>query len=1037
MYGKATAVPFANATQLTIHLWLKIVVGAASQVIFETSTNYGVGNSLVLYWDQPTHRLVFGAHDAVGYSLRLSAVGAVDTVSWVRVTMVLDQTLASLQTALYLNGSASGTIQSTDSHCLAGIATDDLYIGMRGAATFPFTGNVVVDRITIGKAYSAAEVLSEYQTGRYPTGGTILANYAWNPNTSFTSIVDSGTGAKNIALTNSPVWTTDTPSQARPQIRNIPYSLRTVAAGDVGNGGVRVTDSPALRGSTFSLEFYVNLPAAAGTYETLFLKSSSGAGWSTDGWAITRSPGQLGFIFWVNSWPNGPSINIHPGWNHIVCTYAAKVLSIYRDGALLARTTVASDMVIATADLLFGWSGSVYYHFGGSLAAVRYYNRNLTPAEIRSVYLTGRPVTANLVASWDGVEGSGTALSDSAGGYTGVVAPTLAIWNNDTPSHPRVQDNEVPSTISGVQLWCRADRGLTIVNGTVASWADLSGHTGRALTQATVANQPRVVVGAAGQPAVLFDGVNDYLQAAFTLVQPSTVFIVYRHVTIGTAGKDGVFDGTTDTTMFMSSYNVPPKESKLYAGSPFTSAAPIIAEGSYAHAVLTFNGVSSKIRVNGVDVVSSGTGASAGQGFTLGGNALGTRTTNIEVCEVIVTSTVPSAAEIAALEAYFNNRYNTVLSVDFTSQTPGALTTLPGSLVLTRAAGTAASETVQTGTSTVVTAGMGANIARVGRRLDTDKAGLVLEETRINNMIWSRLPNNAGLTAGSLDSYPTTNNAQPDGGTAGVEVVVTSVGFSRYRSLGAISGTYTASEWVLKGPGAGTYQLTNQETALPNTPPSTSTAGTAATAYARVMTTTVLAGGGAYLVPQDARNEVTIGGVAAANKDAVIDMMQWESGKWASEFIYSVGADSTRQPERLYHPSAASLILGGRLAISFTLRPKSTAANFTAASRLWTSGADYAEISTAGVLTISIGGVTNTTSAIVWAQYDTLDIYVAAGGSQATQVWYRVNNGATQAPGIAGAVLGNVSTASTTIDLLCNGTANQFSAWITNITVWR
>ena len=418
MYGKATAVPFANATQLTIHLWLKIVVGAASQVIFETSTNYGVGNSLVLYWDQPTHRLVFGAHDAVGYSLRLSAVGAVDTVSWVRVTMVLDQTLASLQTALYLNGSASGTIQSTDSHCLAGIATDDLYIGMRGAATFPFTGNVVVDRITIGKAYSAAEVLSEYQTGRYPTGGTILASYDWTPNNSMTVVTDSGTGAKNITLT-APVWSLDTPVSARHQKVQIPYSVQINAIGDK----ITVGNAASLQTANGTVAFWTKIPktlTASATFWGLVAKDNA---WLICTLNSIATP-VLGFYDYATTTHRTSNYYINDDrWHWVAFVYQSGVANgsaVYVDGCMVVSGLMTKNND-ATQMAIGGYASASAAIVGAYYADASFHNVALTPAQIRAWYLTGRKPTTGLVSTWPITEGTGTVIADTTGTNTGTL----------------------------------------------------------------------------------------------------------------------------------------------------------------------------------------------------------------------------------------------------------------------------------------------------------------------------------------------------------------------------------------------------------------------------------------------------------------------------------------------------------------------------------------------------------------------------------------------------------------------------------------
>lgn len=108
----------------------------------------------------------------------------------------------------------------------------------------------------------------------------------------------------------------------------------------------------------------------------------------------------------------------------------------------------------------------------------------------------------------------------------------------------------LPSSIPGLGLWLRSDRGLSgsHVAGTSTppefdwEWLDQSGH-GRHATQRQDATgvMPRLVPHAAGpMPALQFDGANDFMNLAWTLdgsVHAVTVCIVHR-TTVG--GRQGI-----------------------------------------------------------------------------------------------------------------------------------------------------------------------------------------------------------------------------------------------------------------------------------------------------------------------------------------------------------------------------------------------------------------------------------------------------------------------------------------------------------------
>jgi len=93
-----------------------------------------------------------------------------------------------------------------------------------------------------------------------------------------------------------------------------------------------------------------------------------------------------------------------------------------------------------------------------------------------------------------------------------------------------------PSSISGLQLWLKADALALADNDPVTTWTDSSG-LGHDYTQGTAANKPTYKTAILnGEPVIRLDGTNDYLDgpASSTLISASarTVFVV---------GKTAVF----------------------------------------------------------------------------------------------------------------------------------------------------------------------------------------------------------------------------------------------------------------------------------------------------------------------------------------------------------------------------------------------------------------------------------------------------------------------------------------------------------------
>jgi hypothetical protein len=383
--------------------------------------------------------------------------------------------------------------------------------------------------------------------------------------------------------------------------------------------------------------------------------------------------------------------------------------------------------------------------------------------------------------------------------------------------------------------------------------------------------------------------------------------------------------------------------------------------------------------------------------------------------------------------------YSVIASWDFTTHATGFASSLPNGLLLSRASGSA--DSVQTGTSTLVVGGT-TDYARFGRRLTGDPIGLVFEQSRTNLVPDSRNMSAGSWTAGSGCSH-TTGFVGPDGGTTAERWVCVTTGLSSYQHPSVPTGYVTFSQWQRGNAGGEVYMWTGvlRDASDASAGYWTYPSGTLTTAWTHSIGTPAATQGvgmGVYFVPVDGEDRTPDGGPTAAARDGIVDAYQIESGAFATEFILtSGGVTATRAGEWLHLASTVGYVHVGRLSLEIDLRPKADPASYGAAMRFWTRGSDYCEFATTGVLTCSVGGVTNTTAAFSWAQYDSVRIYVAVGGGLASVVSYSVNGAAAVHPTVSGAgPLGSVSTGGA-LDFLCSGTASQLDSWITGITVFK
>lgn len=111
--------------------------------------------------------------------------------------------------------------------------------------------------------------------------------------------------------------------------------------------------------------------------------------------------------------------------------------------------------------------------------------------------------------------GGGTRANGGAGGRPIVPDASAAggaVIGQSDAAPPVSEDAGPPIPTDGLLLWLRADRGVTVQNGAVTEWADQSPSKTNA-TQDLTNLQPQLLDDAiGGQPALVFDGQDDFLK---------------------------------------------------------------------------------------------------------------------------------------------------------------------------------------------------------------------------------------------------------------------------------------------------------------------------------------------------------------------------------------------------------------------------------------------------------------------------------------------------------------------------------------------
>lgn len=234
-----------------------------------------------------------------------------------------------------------------------------------------------------------------------------------------------------------------------------------------------------------------------------------------------------------------------------------------------------------------------------------------------------------------------------------------------------------PSRLSGLRLWLSADRISGLADGDpVSTWSDLSGQ-GNHATQSTTAAKPLYKTGiVAGRPAVLFDGVDDWLAltAAVGTILTSdakTVFAVVKMVaTTNNSRIVNVPNAAVSSTRFALNINATPQWQTFYttgaAAANFTwtsGAAPTTSVAQILEVVQ--NGTSVIGRLNGTqgNSVNDGGSEAAGAGAALGSSTGGSSGfANAYILEVVVYNRALSTTEASAVRRYLGARYGLTVS---------------------------------------------------------------------------------------------------------------------------------------------------------------------------------------------------------------------------------------------------------------------------------------------------------------------------------------------------------------------------------------
>lgn len=237
---------------------------------------------------------------------------------------------------------------------------------------------------------------------------------------------------------------------------------------------------------------------------------------------------------------------------------------------------------------------------------------------------------------------------------------------NTTPSPGFVNPNGPPVAPANggptgalsvfTSLWIRGDSVSLSSAGTVLFWRDMSSRNND-LTAPTLASQPTLITADAtlnNLPTVSGDGVNQFIQGAtFKASAPLWIWMVAKQVS-------WVSNAVIYSDGFALRQNTgSPSIALLTNGATTPNGGAAI--GQWFRSIASYNIASTDtLQIRGTAVSDASAGQRAGSAFSLFSGFNGAGKSNMVIAELLATVGPPTAAEIAAIEAYGAVRYGLV-----------------------------------------------------------------------------------------------------------------------------------------------------------------------------------------------------------------------------------------------------------------------------------------------------------------------------------------------------------------------------------------
>lgn len=197
------------------------------------------------------------------------------------------------------------------------------------------------------------------------------------------------------------------------------------------------------------------------------------------------------------------------------------------------------------------------------------------------------------------------------------------------------------------------DDGTTLADDTdpVKRWVNRVNES-QYLEQTTLGLRPLYGIGANGVGYLESDGTDDIMTRSFggTVSQPTTVFLCAAPLRDATGINNVIFDGDSARQIIYGA-NGTPGVWAYFAGS-LTNSTESFDVGEWKRVIAVFDGASSKLFINGVQVANGAPGSNGIDRFTLFSGFDGTAGANVQLSVAGLCTAAISGSDLTRLDAY-------------------------------------------------------------------------------------------------------------------------------------------------------------------------------------------------------------------------------------------------------------------------------------------------------------------------------------------------------------------------------------------------